>query len=239
MIGLFGGFGHCIGMCGGFVLTYTLKINENDFIEKPNWWQRLSPHILYSTGRILSYMIIGNLLGLIGTAIDASLTLRLQGTLEIVAGVVMILMGLDLAGLIPKMQPNSFPGVNPFKKLVSSLFTKVKRDNIIGLGFVLGFIPCGLVYAAGAKAVASGSFIGGMLIMLAFGLGTIPAMVTTGLVSGKIPQKIQSKIYKFAALLVILLGVATIMRGVIGPDKIQKKFNLTHATHTEIRINQI
>jgi sulfite exporter TauE/SafE len=236
MIGLMGGFGHCIGMCGGFVLTYTLKVNENDFIEKPNWWQRLSPHLLYSTGRIISYMIIGNLLGLLGTAIDSMVALRVQGFLEIFAGAVMILMGLDLAGIIPNLNPNTFPGVNPFKKLVTNLFTKVRRDNIIGLGFVLGFIPCGLVYAAGAKAIASSSIVGGMLIMLAFGIGTMPAMVVTGLVSGRIPRKLQSYIYRVAALLVIILGVLTIMRGLKAPDKIQKKFNLSHETHTELKI---
>ena len=237
IIGFVGGFGHCIGMCGGFVLSYTLKVNENDFIEQPNWWQRLSPHLLYSTGRIISYMIIGNILGLLGTAIDSMVALRVQGFLEIFAGIIMILMGLELAGLLPNMKPNSFPGVNPFKKLVTNLFTKVKRDNIIGLGFVLGFIPCGLVYAAGAKAIASSSFIGGMLIMLAFGIGTVPAMVLTGLVSGKIPRKIQSRIYRVAAFLVIILGALTIMRGVMAPNKIQKKFNLTHEAHTEITIN--
>ncbi len=236
LIGLAGGFGHCIGMCGGFVLTYTLKINENDFIPHPNWRQRLSPHLLYSAGRIMSYMIIGNILGLLGTIIDAALTLRLQGVLEIVAGLFMVLMGMDLAGWIPNMKPNAFPGFNPFKRLVASMFAKVKRNNIIGLGFVLGFIPCGLVYAAGAEAVASGSVIGGMLVMLAFGLGTVPAMVTAGLLSSSIPRKIQSKIYRFAAILVILLGVATIMRGVIGPEKIQKKFKLSYDTRTEIRL---
>jgi len=238
IIGLAGGFGHCIGMCGGFVLTYTLKINQNDIIVNPNWWQRLNPHLFYSMGRIISYMIIGNILGLLGSAIDSMLALKIQGALEIFAGVVMILMGLELAGLIPSLKPDTFPGVNPFKKLVTSLFNKVKRDNILGLGFILGFIPCGLVYAAGAKAIASGSFINGMLIMLAFGIGTIPAMVVVGVVSGQIPKKIQSKIYRIAALLVIVLGIFTIMRGVKAPGKIQKKFNQNNEIHTELRIEK-
>jgi len=236
LIGLMGGFGHCIGMCGGFVLTYTLKINQNDFIESPNWVQKLSPHLLYSLGRILSYIIIGSFLGLLGTAIDSMLALRIQGVLEIVAGIIMIIMGLELAGLFPNLHPDTFPGVNPFKKLVSSLFAKVKRNNILGLGFVLGFIPCGLVYAAGAKAIASGSHINGMLIMLAFGLGTVPAMVATGLVSGQIPAKLQSKIYRIAAILVIILGIFTIMRGLKAPDKIQKKFYASYETVTELEI---
>ena len=235
MIGLAGGFGHCIGMCGGFVLTYTLKINQNDLIAQPNWWQRTTPHLLYSAGRIISYMIIGNILGLLGTAIDSMLALRIQGALEIFAGIIMVIMGIELAGFIPKLNPNTFPGVNPFKKLAGTMFNKVRRDNILGLGFVLGFIPCGLVYAAGAKAIASDGVINGALIMLAFGLGTIPAMVLTGLVSGSIPKKIQSKIYRIAAILVIILGVMTIMHGIKAPGKIQEK-HLSYETHTEIRI---
>lgn len=215
LIGFTGGFSHCVGMCGGFVLSYSLKINENDLIPQPTVWQNISPHLLYGFGRILSYIVIGEILGLLGNALTAVFTIRnFQGGLSLVAGLVMIFMGFDLAGLIPKMAPNSFPGFNPFKRLVSALFTKVKRNNILGLGFILGFIPCGLVYAAGAKAVASGSLLGGMLTMLVFGLGTLPAMVMTGMISGKIPIKLRSIIYRIAAGLVVLLGVVTLLRGV-------------------------
>ena len=215
LIGLSGGFSHCIGMCGGFVLTYSIKVNENDFIQSPTPWQKISPHLLYGFGRIFSYMVIGDILGLVGNAISAVFAIRhFQGGLSLFAGLIMIFMGLDLAGLIPKMAPDSFPGFNPFKRLVTALFNKVKRNNILGLGFVLGFIPCGLVYAAGAKAVATGSLLGGMLTMLVFGLGTLPAMVATGLVSGQIPLKLRSKIYKIAALLVVGLGIITLLRGI-------------------------
>lgn len=215
LIGITGGFSHCIGMCGGFVLSYSLKINENDLIEKPTTWQNVSPHLLYGIGRILSYIVIGEILGLLGNAISAVFTIRnFQGGLSLFAGLVMIFMGLDLAGLIPKLAPNSFPGFNPFKRLVGGLFKRVKRNNILGLGFILGFIPCGLVYAAGAKAVASGSMFGGMLTMLVFGLGTMPAMVTAGMISSRIPIKIRSIIYRIAAALVTILGLLTFLRGV-------------------------
>jgi len=215
LIGVSGGFSHCIGMCGGFVLTYSIKVNENDFIQSPTLWQRISPHLLYGSGRILSYILIGDILGLVGNALSAVFAIRhFQGGLSLFAGLIMVFMGLDLAGLIPKMAPDSFPGFNPFKRLVTALFNKVKRNNILGLGFILGFIPCGLVYAAGAKAVATGSLLGGMLTMLVFGLGTLPAMVATGLLSGQIPLKLRSKIYKIAALLVVGLGIITLLRGV-------------------------
>lgn len=215
LIGLSGGFSHCVGMCGGFVLTYSIKLNSNEPLTQPALWQRVGPHLLYGAGRIMSYMVIGELLGLLGNALQTVFAMRqFQGGLSVIAGVVMLFMGLDLAGLIPKLAPESFPGINPFKRLVIKLFDKVRRNNILGLGFILGFIPCGLVYAAGAKAVASGSVVGGLLTMLVFGLGTLPAMVLTGVVSMRIPVALRSKIYKVSAALVAVLGVFTLLRGV-------------------------
>ncbi|HID38062.1 MAG TPA: sulfite exporter TauE/SafE family protein [Calditrichaeota bacterium] len=214
LIGLLGGFSHCIGMCGGFVVSYTFKINENEFIERPGFLRRLTPHLMYSSGRILTYMLLGEIFGFLGGSLQVIFTIRdFQGYLQLFAGLVMVFMGLDLAGLIPKLAPDSFPGINAFKRLIHNLFNKVNRRNVFGLGFVLGFIPCGLVYAVGAKAAATGSILGGMLTMLFFGLGTLPAMVLTGLAAHLISAKLRSHIYKVAALMVIVLGVITVLRG--------------------------
>jgi sulfite exporter TauE/SafE len=126
----------------------------------------------------------------------------------------MLLMGIELAGLIPSMSPDTFPGISTFKRQVTSLFNRVNRKNIFGLGLVLGFLPCGLVYAAGAKATATQSFMGGMLTMLVFGLGTFPAMFLSGLTAHLISTKIRHRLYRIAAFLVILLAFLTILRGI-------------------------
>jgi len=216
LIGLLGGFSHCIGMCGGFVISYTFRINENEFTNRPGLFRRLTPHLMYSSGRILSYTLLGEIFGFLGSSLQIIFTIRdFQGYLQLFAGLVMIFMGLDLAGLIPNMTPDSFPGINTFKRLVHNLFGKVNRRNVFGLGFVLGFIPCGLVYAVGAKASATGSLFGGMITILIFGLGTLPAMVLTGLVAHLISAKLRSRIYKLAAILVIILGILTILRGTV------------------------
>lgn len=215
LIGLLGGFSHCIGMCGGFVVTYTIKINENDLISQPSLIQKLYPQLMYSLGRLLTYTLLGQVFGLLGSSLGVILAIRdFQGGLQLFAGLIMVMMGLDLAGLISSWAPDTFPGIKGFKSLVGGLFNRVNRRNILGLGFVLGFIPCGLVYAAGAKAAATGSIIGGMLTMLVFGLGTIPAMVLTGLLADQISSKLRSKIYRVAAITVILLGLLTILRGI-------------------------
>ncbi len=213
MIGLLVGLSHCIGMCGGFVLTYTMKVNENDLIQKPTFLQSLTPHLLYNSGRLISYIILGQIVALIGSALGFTFK-SFQGSIEIFAGIVMVLIGLDFAGIIKTANPDSFPGISAFKRLIHSLFNSVKRKNILGLGFVMGFIPCGPVYAALAKAASAESVVKGMLLMLFFGLGTFPAMIITGLFADKITTKFKQYVYKIAAVMVILLGLFTVFRGI-------------------------
>jgi sulfite exporter TauE/SafE len=215
IIGFLGGFSHCIGMCGGFVLTYSIKLQENSINTSANNIQKVYPHLLYSAGRILSYMILGEIFGLIGGTLEVVFAIRhFQGALQLIAGVVMIIIGLDLAGWIPGWQPDSFPGFRWYKKMVEGMFNRVRPGNIFGLGFVLGFIPCGLVYAAGAYAAATGSFFGGMITMLAFGLGTLPAMVVFGIAAQRLSQSFRNILYKLASFAVIVLGILTILRGI-------------------------
>ena len=214
LVGFLGGFGHCIGMCGGFVMTYTLKIQETDRTA-PSRWQTIYPHLLYNSGRVLTYVILGEIFGFLGSSLGVIFALRdIQGVLQLFAGLVMVIMGFDLAGWIPASGPDTFPGISGFKRLVRSMFNRVNRKNIFILGMILGFIPCGLVYAAGAKAAATQSILGGMITMLVFGLGTFPAMVITGLTVNLFSNKLRKQLYRIAAIMVILLGILAILRGI-------------------------
>jgi sulfite exporter TauE/SafE len=214
LIGFLGGFGHCIGMCGGFVMTYTLKIQGTDQSTLSKW-QILYPHLLYNSGRVLTYVILGEIFGFLGSSLGVIFALRdIQGVLQLFAGLVMVIMGFDLAGWIPASGPETFPGISGFKRLVRSMFNRVNRKNIFILGMILGFIPCGLVYAAGAKAAATQSILGGMITMLVFGLGTFPAMVITGLTVNLISNRLRKHLYRIAAMMVILLGILAILRGI-------------------------
>ena len=125
LIGFLGGFSHCIGMCGGIVLTYTLKIQENDPLVKPSKWQLIKPHLLYNTGRIITYTFLGEIFGLIGGTLGIIFAIRdFQGGLQLFAGIIMLVMGIELAGLIPSLSPDTFPGINRFKRLVTSFFNR-------------------------------------------------------------------------------------------------------------------
>jgi len=219
LIGFFGGFSHCIGMCGGFVATYTFKIAENDPIPNNYYLQKIIPHLLYNSGRLLTYTVLGEIFGFIGGTLGLIFAIQdFQGGLQLFAGLFMLFMGVDIAGLIPSLSPDSFPGVNIFKRTVNALFYKVNRKNIFILGMVLGLIPCGLVYAIGAKAAATQSIIGGFLTMLIFGLGTFPAMFLTGCVVNFLSVKLRGRLYRIAAILVILMGILTILRGIDALD---------------------
>jgi sulfite exporter TauE/SafE len=215
LIGFLGGFSHCIGMCGGFVFTYSVKISEKESEVKKSRWNMLLPHLLYNSGRVLTYAFLGEIFGFLGGTIGFVMSVRnFQGGLQLFAGVFMLILGLEVGGLLPKKSKDYFPGINSFKYLVGNLFNRVNRRNIFGLGLVLGFIPCGLVYVAGAMAAATESIFGGMLTMLFFGLGTFPAMIIVGLASDFFSQKFRSKLYKISAILVIIMGILAVLRGV-------------------------
>ena len=217
LVGFLGGFGHCIGMCGGIVLTYTLKVQENDPLKNPSKWQVIKPHLMYNGGRILTYTFLGEIFGLLGGTLGIIFAIRdFQGGLQLFAGFVMLLMGIELTGLIPSFSPDTFPGLNAFKRMINSLFNRVNRRNIFGLGLVLGFLPCGLVYVAAAKAAATQSLFGGMITMLIFGLGTFPAMLITGLSAHLISNKLRHRLYRLAAAMVMFLAILTILRGIDG-----------------------
>ena len=104
LIGFLGGFSHCIGMCGGIVLTYTIKIRENDPVNEPSKWQLIKPHLLYNSGRIITYSILGEIFGFIGGTIGVILAIHdFQGVLQLLTGIIMLLIGIELAGLIHRI----------------------------------------------------------------------------------------------------------------------------------------
>ena len=230
LIGLLGGFSHCIGMCGPFVMTYTLKLSENSAVAQPTFWQQFYPHLLYNSGRVLTYIFLGQLFGLLGQTLGSVIAFKsFQGGLMIFAGAIMILMGLDLSSIIPALPRDTFFGAARFTNIVHSFLNRVNSRNVFGLGVVLGFLPCGFLYAVFAKAAATQSVLGGGLTMLAFGLGTFPAMVLTGVTAHLISSKLRKRLYRIAAILVIVLGIFTTYKGIM---KATGKMKMQHKTPT-------
>ncbi len=208
LMGLTGGFGHCIGMCGGFVLTYSVQLPKP--VGRMKVLKLMIPHLLYSLGRTITYAFLGGVLGLLGQTLNF---FHIQGWLQIVAGFLMIIIGLELIGWFPSFSRPGLKIFNPFQTLFRSLVKDISYTNTFVIGLLLGFLPCGLVYAAIAQALSFGSIPLSMAVMFAFGLGTIPALLLVGVGANVITSRFKRQLFTVSAILVIALGCYTVTKG--------------------------
>jgi len=208
LIGLLGSM-HCIGMCGGFVAMYTLR--------KPAPRPALPYHLFYNIGRIATYATIGGIMGYIGSfAMTLGKHRGIPGTVLLVSGAFMVLMGLDLAGIQGKRGFFENSGITErafFRQFFHRIFLLESIWGTLLLGLLLGFLPCGLLYPLFMNAAASGGFVNGMFTMLVFGLGTVPAMLSFGYLVSHIRPRMKVFMYRIAAIMIILLGVRSLLRG--------------------------
>lgn len=203
ILGLLGSF-HCVGMCGP--IAFMLPVDQT------NAYKKLSQITIYHFGRLLAYSIIGLIFGLIGKSLSI---FGFQQQLSIIIGVLMIVFVL-----IPQKTLNKYNFSKPIYKLISkvksALGKALKRrtaDTFLTIGFLNGFLPCGLVYMAVFAAIASGNALSGSLYMSIFGLGTIPLMTTAIYFSQFLKGSLRQKIQKAIPILVVIIGILFIIRG--------------------------
>ena len=209
-IAFLGSFGHCIGMCGGIVIAYSsTKIDAQDNKSK----QALS-HLLYSAGRITTYTILGAMFGFLGGVVMFNnLT---NGSLLILAGLFMVLAGLSLSGKIKFLTliEHSLSSSSWYKDIFRQLLQTKSLFSFFALGMLNGLLPCGLVYFFAVTAASTGSALSGALVMLIFGLSTIPALFSLGFFVGLYKNgKLRTVMIKIAAISVMLFGLYTIYQG--------------------------
>jgi len=208
LIGLLGSM-HCIGMCGGFVALYTLRKPR----DMPSW----PYHLLYNAGRITTYSLLGGALGLIGSFVAAAGPYRaVSSAVLVVTGVMMMLMGLNIAGVVGKRVAFENTGITDAPFFRSALHRVLSLSSIWGtflFGMLLGLLPCGLVYPVLVHASSSGGFLKGATTTLVFGLGTVPAMISFGLVVARIRPHMKVALYRVAAVIIVLLGFQSVLRG--------------------------
>ncbi len=203
-IAILGSFGHCVGMCGGIVIAYSsTKVQSNWNKTK----QTLS-HILYSIGRVVTYTLLGALFGFLGSVTTFNSTTN--GLFLIFTGLIMLLVGLSLFGklkfltLIEHSVSKQVWYQKSFKKLIVS-------NSLISfylLGMLNGLLPCGFVYFFAITAASTGSALYGALVMMIFGLSTIPALFSLGFFVGLFKQsEFRNLMIKLASIAVILYGI--------------------------------
>jgi sulfite exporter TauE/SafE len=204
ILGLLGG-GHCLGMCGGLMGALTLAIPAEQR------GQRLRLLLAYNFGRILSYAMAGLLVGLAGWAVGNSPAAML---LRIAAGLLLICMGLYLAGWWSGLTRIEALGRHLWRHLqplTRRLLPVTSLPRALCLGAIWGWLPCGLVYSSLLWAASQGSALDSGLLMLAFGLGTLPVLLATGMAAERLLGLLRQRGVRIAGgLLVMLFGLWTL-----------------------------
>ncbi len=209
-IAFLGSFGHCIGMCGGIIIAYSsTKIDNTDSKVK----QAIS-HILYSAGRIFTYVILGAIFGYLGGV--AMFNNLANGSLLIVAGIFMILTGLSLSGKIKFLTviEHSISSNRWYQRQFRQLLHTKTLLSFFILGMMNGLLPCGLVYFFAVTAASTASATYGALVMLIFGLSTVPALFSLGFFVGLFKNSVfRNTMMKLASISVIVFGIYTAYQG--------------------------
>lgn len=202
LVGLLTGF-HCVSMCGGFVVSYTAKdVKEGRKSHKS--------HLMYGIGKVVSYTLIGATFGLLGSIITFTPTMR--GIAGIIAGIFLIIFGLNMLNLIPFLRKMTITTPAFLSKFVNKESEKNNSSLVIGLLNGL-MIACGPLQAIYIMAAGTGSLVEGAKLLLVFALGTLPVMLSFGFLTSFISSKATHKILKASGVVVILLGLIMINRG--------------------------
>lgn len=200
---------HCVAMCGGINLSQCVP---SQAVTGPDGSRRvnLRPSLLYNLGRVISYTTVGGIVGALGQVV--SFSGKAKGLVAIVAGIFMVIMGLNML--------NIFPWLRRFNPHMPKIFArkiyqaKAGPDNSpLYVGLLNGLMPCGPLQAMQIYALSTGSPIKGALSMLLFSLGTVPLMFGLGALSSLLSKRFTQKMMQVSAMLVIVLGVFMFQSG--------------------------
>lgn len=204
---------HCVMMCGNMVLSYAVKGNEEGPLA-----QRMKPHVAYHLAKIVSYALVGLLLGSIGAFISQDA----RSWVSVLAGGFMVLLGLNMTGKFPMLKHIEPRPPRFLMTLLSKMRRKANEDAAQGestlatpitFGLMTGLMPCGPLIAAQVAAAGAGSPINGSLAMLGFGLGTAPLMLGYGAFASFLGVRLKKYMAVAAAIVIIVLGIVMLNRG--------------------------
>lgn len=197
---------HCVAMCGGINLSQC--ITKSDFDNK-NKLTAFRPSFFYNLGRVIAYTVVGGIVGALGSVL--TLTGAFRGMIQLVAGVFMVMMGINMLGVFPWMRKFTPRMPRIIEKKINSEKSKSKNPLIVGL--LNGLMPCGPLQAMQVYALSTGSAVNGALSMFLFSLGTVPLMFGLGALSSVLTKKFTGKIMTVGATLVVVLGLSMFSNG--------------------------
>jgi uncharacterized protein len=209
LIGVVASVSSCIAVTGGLLVAIAAKYN--DATTRLSAAQRFRPHIFFNAGRVVSYTLLGGAIGALGSTF--AMSPEASGILMILASVIMIVLGLQMLNLFPwlkRLQPR-------MPKFLAHKIHDLTEKEVKGGAFILGastfFLPCGFTQALQLYVLAKGSFATGALTMLAFALGTLPALLSLSMLSSLATGMFQRYFLKLAGAAVVLLGIFNIESG--------------------------
>lgn len=213
IIGLIASVSSCLAIVGGLVLSLSAKVSQDNVSDTKTF-------TLFHIGRLVSFAVLGGVLGALGSAIGINFTFT--SILGLLASIVMLLLGLNLVGVFAKNKIALPSGIfNFFRRIEHKTLTPLI------LGFATFFLPCGFTQSMQVSALGSGSFMAGLLLMLAFALGTLPMLVLLSFGSASFAHgKHAPLFFKSAGVVVIGLGLFALLAGLAGLGIINPLFNI-------------
>ncbi len=203
VLGLMGSL-HCVGMCGP--IAFMLPVDRDNNLKK------LFQIAVYHFGRLLAYSSMGVVFGFLGKGLYV---FGIQQKLSIIVGLLMIIIVL-----IPKKTFNKYNLSKPIYRILSKVKTNLGKalqkktaDTFLTIGFLNGFLPCGLVYMALIGAIAMATPIEGGIYMILFGFGTIPLMTSAIYLSNFLKGAVKKKVQRLIPVFVVTMGLLFIIRG--------------------------
>lgn len=213
IIGLIASVSSCLAIVGGLVLSLSAKISQDSVSDTKTF-------LLFHSGRLVSFAVLGGILGVIGGAIGINLTFT--AILGLLASLVMLFLGLNLVGIFEKNKVTLPSGI-------FNLFRKIEHKTLtpLILGFATFFLPCGFTQSMQVSALSSGSFLSGLIIMFSFALGTLPMLLFLSFGSASFAHtKYAPLFFKSAGIIVIGLGLFALLSGLAGLGIINPIFNI-------------
>ncbi len=208
VIGLVAGTSSCLAVAGGLLIAIAAKYNEVHQAETP--WEKFKPLLQFNIGRLVSYFVLGGIVGLLGQSV--TLSTKMTGYMSIGIAFIMLYLALTILQIIPK---GSFP-IRPPKKL-SRWIANLSDSNHPAAPFALGaltfFLPCGFTQSLQLVALASGSFMTGALTMFIFALGTLPSLLGISAISSTAKGNASRLFLRFAGTFVFVLALANMNSG--------------------------
>ena len=211
MIGLTAGFSTCMALIGGLVLGISSRHSEKHPTASP--MQKFRPHLFFNLGRIISFTVLGGVIGALGAAFQ--LKGSLLGLLTIGVGLVMLMLGLQLTDLFPRLKgsltlPSSIGKLIGIKKHAAREYS---HTDSFWLGAATFFLPCGFTQAMQLFAVSTGSWMSGALIMGMFAVGTAPGLLGIGGLTSVVRGVFATRFFRIVGVVVVAMAFINLSNG--------------------------